>query len=206
MLLKTILALLLLQQQIKHGNGLNNNNSSIRCPFRLSCSPNKNQVLEFPSLPEKFIVNSIDCESKELYLYHPQNCFSSLLLTHNLSLFYPFRLQSDFRFRSYNVTFFNCSSVRQHHLKSWDDTNPGAQDILSCPIYVADSTESVVDLDLLRCTRILDKVFPIEALNIRLNYLGLTWSETNFDSRCLDYALHTKSKNHTPIILETTGE
>ncbi|XP_058724648.1 rust resistance kinase Lr10-like [Vicia villosa] len=204
MLLKTILALLLLQL-IKRGNGLNNNNSSIRCPFRLSCSPNKNQILEFPSLPEKFTVRYIDCELKELSLYHPQNCFSSLLLTHNLSLFYPFRLQSDFRFRSYNVTFFNCSSVRQHRLKSWDDTNPGAQDMLSCPIYVADSTESVVDLDLLRCTRILDKVFPIDAFNIRLNYLRLTWSETNFDSRCLEYELRNKSKNHTPIILETTG-
>ncbi|GAU21213.1 hypothetical protein TSUD_11300 [Trifolium subterraneum] len=76
--------------------------------------------------------------------------------------------------------------------------------MLSCPIYVADSTESVVDLDLLRCTRMLDKVLPIQASDIRLNSVILTWSKTNFPSQCLE--LHNRSKkNHTSIILETIG-
>jgi hypothetical protein len=78
--------------------------------------------------------------------------------------------------------------------------------MLSCPIYLADSTESVVELDLLRCTRMFDKVLPIEAIDIRGNNLHMNWSETNFDSQCLEYELHNKSKNNTSIILETIGE
>lgn len=205
----TIILALLLLHLMNFVNCLNNNYSSIRCPFRLSSSNNKHQILEFPSLPVsvKFIVEDIDCKGKQIVLSDSHNCLPSLFLTHNVSLFYPFHFQSDFPFSSsYNVTFFNCSSVRQHHLKSWDNTNPGAQDMLSCPIYVADPTESIVDLDLLRCTRIFDKVFPIDAIDIRLNNLELNWSETNFDSRCLECELHNKSKNHTSIILETTGE
>ncbi|KAI5394193.1 hypothetical protein KIW84_061044, partial [Lathyrus oleraceus] len=203
----TIILALLLLQIMNFVNCLNNNYSSIRCPFRLSCSNNKQQILEFPSLPvsEKFIVEDIDCKRKRIVLSDSHNCFSSLFLRHNVSLFYPFHFQPGFRFSSNNVTFFNCSSVRQHRLKSWDDTNPGAQDMLSCPIYVADPTESIVDLDLLSCTRIFDKVLPIDAFYIRLNNLELNWTETNFDSRCLEYELHNKSKNHTSIILETTG-
>ncbi|KAK2453200.1 rust resistance kinase Lr10 [Trifolium repens] len=78
--------------------------------------------------------------------------------------------------------------------------------MLSCPIYVADSTESVVKLDLLRCTRMFDKVLPTKASYIRGNYLNMNWSETNFDSQCLECELHNKSKkNHTSIILETIG-
>ncbi|CAJ2674662.1 unnamed protein product [Trifolium pratense] len=197
----TIQALLLLLF-ISFGNGQNNNNASIECPFHLSCS-RKNQILKFPSLPvsQELIVKDIDCKSQVLYLSHPLNCLSSLFLTHNFSLFYPF--QTDYPYSS-NITFFNCSSVRQHHLKSTDQTYPIAQDMLSCPIYVADSTESVVDLDLLRCTRMFVKVLPTEASDIRQNMVRLYWSETNFQSQFL--VLHNRSKkNHTFIILETIG-
>jgi hypothetical protein len=205
-----ILALLqLLLMNLGNGQILNNNNSSIECPFRLSCSQygvqDKDQILEFRSLPksEKMVVTFLDCKFEEITLSHQQNCLSSLFLTHNVSVFYPFR--SEFPFR--NITFFNCSSVTQHHLKSRDQTYTYAQDMLSCPIYVADSTESVVKLDLLRCTRMFDKVLPTKASYIRGNYLHMNWSETNFDSQCLEYELHNKSKkNHTSIILETIGE
>jgi hypothetical protein len=200
----TILAQLLLLF-ISFVNGQNNNNMSIECPFHISCSHTYNQILKFPSLPvsEKLILNDIDCKFQVLDLSHPKKCFSSFFLTYNFSVFYPFR--SNFPFR--NITFFNCSSVTQHHLKSRDQTYTYAQDMLSCPIYVADSTESVVKLDLLRCTRMFDKVLPTKASYIRGNYLHMNWSETNFDSQCLEYELHNKSKkNHTSIILETIGE
>jgi hypothetical protein len=170
---------------------------------------NKNQILEFPALPNpvKLLAKRIDCKSQTLRLSDPQNCLSSLLSTHNISLFYPFQIQP---LSSSNniITFFNCSSLRQHYLKSSEYSiyaNP--QDMLSCPIYLADSTESVVELDLLRCTRMFDKVLPVDVTNIRGNYLHVNWSETNFDSQCLEYELHNKSKkNHTSIILETIGE
>jgi hypothetical protein len=207
----TILAPLLLVL-INLVNGQNNNNSSVECPFRLSClaniQNNKNQILEFPALPNpvKLLAKRIDCKSQTLRLSDPQNCFSSLLLTHNISLFYPFQIQP---LSSSNniITFFNCSSLRQHYLKSLEYSRYAEpQDMLSCPIYVADSTESVVELDLLRCTRMFDKVLPTKASYIRGNYLLMNWSETNFDSQCLEYELHNKSKNHTSIILETIGE
>jgi len=143
-------------------NGQNNDNSSFECPFRLSCSRKKNQIIEFPAdpVPVKLLVTDIDCQSQQLYLSHPQNCLSSIFVTHNFSLFYPFSLASLFNLPSSvnNITFFNCSSVGQH-LRSREQANPGAQDMLSCPIYVADSSESVIELDLLRCTGMFDKVF-----------------------------------------------
>ncbi|CAJ2674640.1 rust resistance kinase Lr10-like [Trifolium pratense] len=202
----TILALLLLLMNLGNGQILINN-SSIECPFRLSCSRytdsrHKDQILEFLSLPisEKIVVTYINCESQEIILSHQQNCLSSFFLTHNVSVFYPFRSNYGLR----NITFFNCSSVQQHHLKSWDQRNPDAQDMLSCPIYVAESTESVVELDLLSCTRMFVKVLPIWAFGIGQNSLSLSWSKTNFRSQCLE--LHNKSKkNHTSIILETIG-
>jgi hypothetical protein len=56
-----------------------------------------------------------------------------------------------------------------------------------------------------------DKVLPIEYSYIRDNGFYLTWSETNFDSQCLEdqyeLPLPSKSKkNDTSIILVTTGE
>jgi hypothetical protein len=196
----TVLALLLLLF-ISFGNGYNN--TSTEFPFHISYSRTNNQILEFPSLPvsEEFILNDIDCKSQVLYLSHPQNCLTSLFLTNNFSLFYPFRPYDS---SSNNITFFNCSSVGQHHLKS-RNAYLDAQDMLSCPIYAADSTESVIDLDLLCCTRMFDKVLPIEASDIRQNKLQLSWLGTNFQSQCLE--LHNKSKkNKTIIILETIGE
>lgn len=153
----TLLAPLLMLLLINLGNG--QNDPSIRCPFRLSCARrhNNQQVLEFPAfpVPARFQVIDIDCKSQELFLSDTQNCLPRLFLRNNYSLFYPFRLASPLV--SYNITFFNCSSVAQHHLKSWEQTNPGAQDMLSCPIYAAGFGESVVGLDLFRCTKILDQ-------------------------------------------------
>ncbi|WJX10094.1 hypothetical protein P8452_00857 [Trifolium repens] len=82
--------------------------------------------------------------------------------------------------------------------------------MLSCPIYAADFTQSFIKLDLLRCTRMFDKVLPIEYSDIRDNGFYLSWSETNFDSQCLEdqYELplpNKLKKNDTSIILVTTG-
>jgi len=202
----TILALLLLLS-INLVNGQNNDNSSVECPFRLSCSRYKNQYLEFPSKPvsKKFLIRDIDCKLKNLVLSDSQKCLPRLFLTNNFSLFYPFQSDSSYN----NITFFNCSSVGVHHLKSWDQRNPGVQDMLSCPIYATDSTDSVVELDLLSCTRMFDKVLPVSArFDIMYNTVSLSWSETTFPSQCLEYdQLHHKSKKKlTSIILVTTGE
>ncbi|KAK2399323.1 rust resistance kinase Lr10 [Trifolium repens] len=85
----TILALLqLLLMNLGNGQILNNNNSSIECPIRLSCSRytdsrHKDQILEFRSLPisEKMAVRYINCESQEITLSHQLNCLSSFFLT-----------------------------------------------------------------------------------------------------------------------------
>ncbi|XP_004498420.1 rust resistance kinase Lr10-like [Cicer arietinum] len=209
-LMTILLALLLLLLLMKFGSCHQSNKSSIICPYRLSCSNHFNQTIEFPSLPNptRFHVIDIDCQSQRLYLSHPQNCLSNLFLDNNFSLFFPFETPYPF---SNNITFFNCSNLvgkHQHHLKSFEQyTYYDKQDMLSCPIYFADSTESVVELDLLQCTRMFDKVLPVLASELRVQYavLSLKWSETNFDSQCLEYELHNKSKKHTSIILATTG-
>ncbi|KEH40314.1 receptor-like kinase [Medicago truncatula] len=177
----TILALLMLLS-VNLVNGQNNDNSSVECPFHLSCSRYKNQYLEFPSKPvsKKFLVRDIDCKLKNLVLSDSQNCLPRFFLTNNFSLFYPFQSDSS----NANITFFNCSSVGVHHLKSWDQRNPGVQDMLSCPIYATDSTDSAVELDLLSCTRMFDKVLPASArFDIMYNTVSLIWTKGENQTR-----------------------
>jgi hypothetical protein len=78
--------------------------------------------------------------------------------------------------------------------------------MLSCPIYVTYSDESVIELDLFPCTRMFDKVLPIDYINdIRENHLRLNWSEKTFHSQCLQYEKHNTLSKNSSIIL-ATGE
>ncbi|XP_057440957.1 rust resistance kinase Lr10-like isoform X2 [Lotus japonicus] len=153
-------------------------------------------MIEFPALPVpvRLLVNYIDCERREILLSDPDHCLPRLFLRHNFSLFYPLRPSSSQS--SYNTSFFDCSSVGQHHLRSWVQNSSNAQDMLSCPIYVADPGESVVDLDLFQCTKMFDQVLPLFSDDVRQNSLQLEWPETNFDRGCLrcEHKLKNKSK------------
>ncbi|XP_061336784.1 rust resistance kinase Lr10-like [Gastrolobium bilobum] len=176
------------------------NGPSIPCPFRVSCTQN-NKMLEIPvvRVPVKLVVSHIDYRLQTLEAYDPENCLPELFLRLNYSSFLPF-----FKFvEPYNISFFNCSSVGQRHLRNMYQIEEDAQDMLSCPIYMAYSEQSIVDLDLISCTKLFDQVFPFSPFAIMRNSFSLVWSETNFDSRCFECT--QKSKKPTSIFLTAAG-
>ncbi|GAU21245.1 hypothetical protein TSUD_11640 [Trifolium subterraneum] len=198
MSLFTIIVALLLQVNL--GNGLTD--ASIRCPFKLNCTHNM-KILELPThpVPIKLTITEISYRDQWLDLSDPGNCLPKLILDHNLlSILFPLKLYYDFK---ENISFFNCSSVVQ--LRNRYYINNDAQDIKSCPIYVADSDlESIIESDLVYCIKLLDRVPSIDADSIQHNRISLTWAATNFDIRCLKCE-HKSKKKTTLIILSSAG-
>ncbi|XP_061336783.1 rust resistance kinase Lr10-like [Gastrolobium bilobum] len=193
----TILALLLLLL-MNVGNA--KNGPSIACPIRVSCTENR-KTLELPAVPVpvKLVVSRIDYRLQTLEAYDPENCLPELLLRLNDSSFLPF-----FKFTgSFNISFFNCSSVKQRHPRYGNLTQDYAQDLLSCPIYVAYADESIIELDLISCTKLSDHVLPFLESEIMRNSISLVWTETNFDDGCFE-CTH-KSKNPTSFVLTAAG-
>ncbi|PNY03060.1 receptor-like protein kinase [Trifolium pratense] len=132
-------------------NGLTD--ASIGCPFKLNCTHNM-KIVELPThpVPMKLIISEIDYKYQWLYLSDPGNCLPKLILDHNFSSIFPLKSRYE---RS--ISFFNCSSVVQ--LRNSNNMYRGAQDIKSCPIYVADSDgESVVESDLVYCIKLFDRI------------------------------------------------
>ncbi|KAK2453251.1 rust resistance kinase Lr10 [Trifolium repens] len=196
-LITIILSLLLL---VSLANGLSD--ASIRCPFKIKCTHNL-KILELPThpVPVKLIITRISYSNQWLDLSDPGNCLSKLILDHNLlSILFPLKLLSEY---IGNISFFDCSSVVQ--LRNSNSMYRGAQDIKSCPIYVADSDlQSIVESDLVYCIKLFDRVSSIDAHSIRNNIIPFSWSGTNFDIRCLKCE-HKSKKKITLIILSSAG-
>ncbi|GAU44193.1 hypothetical protein TSUD_373280 [Trifolium subterraneum] len=196
--MSTILALLLL---VNLGNGLSD--TSISCPFKLNCTHNM-KILELPThpVPVKLIITDIDYRFHWIYLSDPGKCLPRLLLDHNLSSVFPFSYDSKFS-EPTNISFFNCSSVQ--HLRSNYQVDDGAQDMISCPIFVADSdNQNIVESDLVYCVKLFDRVSSFDAYSIQSNLLSWTWYGTNFDIECLRCE-HKSKKKITFIILSSAG-
>ncbi|KAJ1439195.1 Serine-threonine/tyrosine-protein kinase, catalytic domain [Sesbania bispinosa] len=182
------------------------NGPSNRCPFHLSCTQNK-LMLELPAVPVpvKLLVSVIYDETQTIVAHDPENCLPRLILKLNYSSFLPFSgADSGYGARN-KISFFDCSSAGKRHLRNYYQTQDDAQDMLSCPIYAADYYEnSIVDLDLVSCTKLFDRVLPIPAYDIQSNSLVLGWSDTNIDRGCFD-CKHKSKKKTTTIILSTAA-
>jgi len=184
------------------GNCLSN--SSNRCPFKLECTHNK-KILELPSqpVPVKLILTDIDYTDPRIDLSDPGNCLPQLLLDHNFSSIFPFKPYLSGISASRNISFFNCSSVAQ--LRSYSQVYE-AQNMTSCPIYVADSDgESIIGSDLVYCIKLFDRVSSFDASSIQSNILSLKWYGTNFDLGCLKCE-HKPMKRIAFIILSSAGD
>ncbi|KAJ1383834.1 receptor-like protein kinase [Sesbania bispinosa] len=113
------------------------------CPFRVTCTQNKKMLeLQGVSGPVKLLISQIDYRLQSLEAYDPENCLPSVFLRLNYSSNIPF--QSEFREQPNKLSFFDCSSVGQRHLRSWDQIQDDAQDMISCPIYAAFSDASAI--------------------------------------------------------------
>ncbi|KAK2453264.1 rust resistance kinase Lr10 [Trifolium repens] len=197
------------------GNG--HNIPSIVCPFKLSCKHNNKKILELPAypVPIKLIVNNINYTSQTLEAHDPHNCLSRLLLEHNFSSsIFPLRINGSRLYHyfeddlySFNVSFFDCSSLGQLYLKKKNQIDfDGEQDMISCPIYIAPFGYDIVEYNLVFCTKLSQRVPPLilsesSLYGIRENSILLSWSETNLDKGCFK----CKHKSKKKIILSAVG-
>jgi hypothetical protein len=194
------------------GNG--QNIPSMVCPFNISCTQH-NKILEIPAypVPIKLIIDDINYTSQILEAHDSENCLSRLLY----SSIFPFRIHGaghghgwalgDHTNNSFNVSFFDCSSLGS--LDSVIDHQNGGttQGGISCPIYIARLNVNMVQSNLVFCTKLSQPVSPLilseESLTgIRLNSISLSWSETNFDKGCFK----CKHKSKKKIILSAVGK
>lgn len=194
-------------------DGKTNNNRCGYPGFALSCTHNNVTMLEFPANPAlarvRLSVNSIDYESRQLHASDPHGCLPRLFLQLHNSSIYPFQFDSSFTFNQYaktstNVTFFNCSSVGSRYLTNRHSELSSPQDMFACPIYAADSEESVVELGLVSCTKMLELVSPVLAEELRENGITLKWSKPKCDVH--NFYCNHKPSNLPTIILPPTGD
>ena len=79
--------------------------------------------------------------------------------------------------------------------------------MISCPIYVAGFYDDVVELNLVSCTKLSQRVSPLilsdESVHgIQQNSILLSWSGTILGKGCLE----CKHKSKKKIILSSAGE
>ncbi|KAK2453255.1 rust resistance kinase Lr10 [Trifolium repens] len=202
------------------GNQHEQNSLSIGCPFNLNCTHHNHMILELPAhpVPIKLRVSYINYRLQLLEAHDLENCLPRLLLQqHNFtSSIYPFQIVSSTpsQFDDFtNISFFDCSALRQHHLTDhysyYVNYEQVQQDMISCPIYVAAFDEDVVELNLVSCTKLPERDLPLilpgdSVYGIQQNSMFLSWSETNLDKECLECKHKSKKKTIT-IILSSAG-
>jgi hypothetical protein len=122
---------------IKFPFQLFNESSQDQCVYRkefcLYCTKNKKTmiVLSTTSGPIKFYVSDIDYKSHSMSISDLDNCLPKNFLKLNNSSFLPYRFDSE---PDIKIFFFNCSSVRNRHLRNQYQTSQESQDMISCPI------------------------------------------------------------------------
>ncbi|KAL9277797.1 hypothetical protein ACSQ67_024982 [Phaseolus vulgaris] len=193
-----LMMLLLMLLLIRTGSSANNecneemscgpNQPPIRFPFQLikemdepcgypriclSCTEKYQTMLALPTM--KLLVTYINYRYQEIGLRDPENCFSNKF---NQTI----NFIRTYQFESYggphnNLSFFNCTSAEYPHLRHQYEDGSDSQDMVSCPIYVSNSFESVLQLDLTSCTKMFDLTAPIAS--IHWNNLILRWSKPN---------------------------
>ncbi|KEH40339.1 rust resistance kinase Lr10 [Medicago truncatula] len=169
------------------------NEPVIRCPFQLVkessqdqcvypefclyCTNQKTMIsLPTTSGPVQFFVSEIDYKLQIISFSDPDNCLPKMLPKLNTSSFQFYKFDTKL---ATTVVFFNCSSVRKRHLRNYDQLFQGSQDMITCPIYAADSKDSILTLDLLSCTKMFNFNASIVVSNLTLNRLSLSWPNPN---------------------------
>jgi len=160
--------------------------------FCLYCTENNEtmMVLSTTSGPIKFLVDYIDYESNRISVLDPDNCIPIKFLKLNNSSFLPYRIFP--QPGTTKLSFFNCSSVRKRHLRNHDQIFQESQDMITCPIYVSYSHESVLALDLVSCIKMFDMATTEE---LTYNWLFLSWPKQNC-TKCEANGMKCKWKNN----------
>jgi hypothetical protein len=147
--------------------------------FCLHCTENKKTLLFLPSPsgPIKFFVDDISYEPQFMSISDPDNCLPKMFLDLKLnrSSFLPYQFFSSER----PIAFFDCSSVRKRHLRNLVMPLQERQDIIACPIYASVSFQSVLQLDLVSCTKIFEANTSINGIGMTHYQIYLSWSKPN---------------------------
>ena len=154
--------------------------------FHLSCDPTTDAtILELPTVPGplKFRVSHISYKYQEIHASYIDNgyCLPAYFVNLRLSLFSPFQLEP-FESETTNITVFNCS------------TTVG---LFDCPIYTTRSDESIMDSDLLFCTKMFQvSPGPLTPLLDPSYSFNLKWSNPTC-RKCEAKGMRCRFKNNT---------
>ncbi|KAL2318171.1 hypothetical protein Fmac_032047 [Flemingia macrophylla] len=174
----------------------------------LYCTPINETMILFPSIKLRAI--SIDYKRHIIQLTDPDNCLPKKFLQINNFVIHHNQVKLTYeQEEGSHLSFFNCSSVGHRHLRNYMQSMTDAQDMISCPIYVSYSYESILQLDLTSCTKMFDSNASTKAYNLRGNFLRLRWFEPTCvegDIECFD-CKRTWKRIHVSraFIFATTG-
>ncbi|RDX99910.1 Rust resistance kinase Lr10, partial [Mucuna pruriens] len=139
--------------------------------FCLYCTQNNDTMLVLPTI--ELHVTYINYERQLIFLEDPENCLPKKFLKLNSFTLPPYLFySSDEGPEINNLSYFDCPSVGQHHLRN---RYGFSQDMISCPIYVSNSLDSVLTMDLTSCTKMFDITAPVLASDLQENELSLRW-------------------------------
>ncbi|RDX99911.1 Rust resistance kinase Lr10, partial [Mucuna pruriens] len=147
--------------------------------FCLYCTQNNETMFMLSTI--QLHVRYIDYLDQIIYLEDPENCLPNKFLKLNNFTLPPYLFYSsnDGAETNNSLSFFDCSPVGHRHLRNSDQLYSYSQDMISCPIYVSNSNESVLELDLTSCTKMFNIIALVFASDLRSNYLNLRWSKPN---------------------------
>ncbi|KOM27024.1 hypothetical protein LR48_Vigan358s000200 [Vigna angularis] len=121
----------------------------------LSCTEKNETMLLLPTI--KLQVIDINYQRKGIFLTEPENCFSNKFMQ-IINFVQSYQFESLY-YEPHNLSIFNCTSAGHRYLRYRADSY--SQDLVSCPIFISDSLDSVLKLDLTSCTKMFDIPSPI---------------------------------------------
>ncbi|KAL9331039.1 hypothetical protein ACSQ67_000649 [Phaseolus vulgaris] len=140
----------------------------------LSCTENNQTMLAIRTM--KLLVSQISYRRQVFSLTDPENCFSNKF-NQTINFIRSYQFESPYERPHNNLSFFNCTSAENPHLRHQYEDGSDSQDMVSCPIYIFNSFESVLQLDLTSCTKMFDLTAPIPSLESGILYLR--WPKPN---------------------------
>ncbi|XP_027939952.1 rust resistance kinase Lr10-like [Vigna unguiculata] len=181
----------------------------------LSCTEKGQTMLLLPTV--KLQVVYINYEAQQIILTDPEKCYSNKFrqIINFVQSYQFYELHS-------NLSFFNCTSAGPPHLRDSFGEDSYSQDSVSCPIFISQSYNSVLQLNLTSCTKMFDIPSPIrfrDGDDLFLSWLkpncseckekgkGCKWktnNDTEGDIECFEC---TRKTIHVPksLIFATTG-
>ncbi|KEH40321.1 receptor-like kinase [Medicago truncatula] len=126
--------------------------------------------------PMEFLVVEIYYKLEWILVIDPEYCIPKKFLKIHNSSFLPYRFHSE---SQTTIAFFNCSSVGKQHLRNQDQSFQKLQNMITCPIYISRSSDSVLTWDLASCTKMLDVNTHTAVENLRKNWLSFSWQKPN---------------------------